>query len=224
MIMPSTAQLPLFLPIDAERQSIERYVTAMAPQYVKAARKITPDHGDPVQVWSRLAFAILSANTPFQDSVDALKYAMANRGKVTGQALAQFKCTPSKADYLNNLPDDKRVFVYLRQTDESWNTYRLRLKKNVAGLGLAKASFAAALLYPLEADVACLDTHMQTIYLGLKGFHTLSLATYHYVEAQLRELAQRARINTFLAQWLVWDYTRGIVSDHDIFPGAHKGA
>jgi thermostable 8-oxoguanine DNA glycosylase len=94
--------------------------------------------------------------------------------------------------------------------------------KGIAGLGLAKASFAACLLYPLEADLACIDTHIQKVYLGFDRFRSLNHATYCAVEEQIRELAQRVGISTFLAQWLIWDFSRGTVSSHDIFPGGHK--
>jgi len=98
----------------------------------------------------------------------------------------------------------------------------LRLQKTVLGLGLAKASFTACLLYPLTSDLGCVDTHICKVYLGVQTFKQLSVKNYLLVEAKIRAIALRAGINTFLAQWLIWDHTRGAMMDHDIFPGNHK--
>ena len=99
----------------------------------------------------------------------------------------------------------------------------MRLQKEVLGLGLAKASFAACLLYPLDADLACIDTWIQKVFLGNTGFKSLGLADYLLVESKIRTFANCFGVSTFLAQWLIWDHARGgSANSHSIFPGSHK--
>ena len=200
---------------------IRKYVRENKDKYTGFALRITPKLTDPAQVWDRLAFAILSANCGFEYAVKALAYATTRKGNLIAKDIARFGMVPRKAEYLNKLPRGIDILEYLKGDNESWCDYRWRLKSRILGLGLAKATFAACLLYPLEADLGCVDTHMCKFYLNLTGFQTLSLKKYRSIEAKIRAIAKRAQINTFLAQWLIWDHTRGIVSDHDIFPGSH---
>jgi thermostable 8-oxoguanine DNA glycosylase len=207
--------------IHQRQRRIHAYVRDNVDRYRGMAHLITPDPTNWEHVWDRIAFSILSANAPFTSAVSALGYAAAHRGKVSAQWIAQWQMIPGKADYLNALPCGQEILRYTRGVDESWHAYRMRLRR-IKGLGLAKASFAACLLYPLESDLACVDTHMQKVYLGHETFKTLSIATYCEVEAEIRKIARAHGINTFLAQWLIWDHVRGKVENHNIFPGSHK--
>ena len=200
---------------------IRKYVHENKDKYTDFALRITPNLTDPAQIWDRLAFAILSANCNFEMAVKALAYATSCKGEASARDLIKFAMIPRKAEYLNKLPRGIAILQYIKGDSESWCDYRWRLKSRILGLGLAKATFAACLLYPLEADLGCVDTHMCKFYLNLRSFQTLSLKKYRSIEAKIRAIAKRAQINTFLAQWLIWDHTRGIVSDHDIFPGSH---
>ena len=205
----------------SKARHIKAYIKANKAMYHDFALKITPDLDDPWQIWDRIAFAILSANSGFSQSVRALAYATQCKGNAEPEVLVKFGMVPRKAEYLNKLPLGSAIFDLLK-TDETWNQYRLRLQRSVLGLGLAKASFAACLLYPLEADLGCVDTHICKIYLRVSTFKQLNLKAYRTVEANIRVIAKRAQINTFLAQWLIWDHERKMISNHDIFPGAHK--
>lgn len=200
-------------------RAIHRYVDANKDRYVAYATLITPDVTDDVAVWSRVAFSILSANTGFRQAQSALGYALQYRGTLDAYGLTKYGMVPAKADYLNAIPDRAAL---IRSVDETWHEYRVRLQRTVKGLGLAKASFAACLLYPLAADLACVDTHMQKVYLGHTRFHDLRIADYLAVEEKVRKIARRHGVNTFLAQWMIWDHVRGATNDHDIFPGSHK--
>lgn len=205
----------------AQERKFLRYIKDNVELYKGYATFITPSLNDPKQIFSRIAFAILSANARFDDSVKALGYAMENIGKVDATVFARYRMTPAKADYLNELADTLPR-VLLRQLREPWGEYRERLMK-VKGLHRAKASFAVALLYPLEADVACLDTWMQKVFLGMTGFRRLSRGDYELVEGKIRGYAKRFNVSTFLIQWLIWDYARGGQPNaHAIFPSSHK--
>ena len=204
---------------------IQAYMDKNVKLYSRQAQRIKPDLEDPKDVWNRITFSILSANTPFETSVKGLNYSIAcfNAGiDLQGEALSELGAiVPAKADYINALPRNTGIFQYLKRR-EGWHVYRMRLKESIKGFGLTKASFAACLLYPTIADLACVDTWLQKVFLGRSGFKTLGQNDYITVENKIRALARSRGIHTFLAQWLIWDYRRGEATDHDIFPGAHK--
>jgi thermostable 8-oxoguanine DNA glycosylase len=204
----------------------KRIVTYMATyklQYEVYAQAITPSSYSDEEIFSRIAFAILSANSPFEDSVKALNVvtkAFKRRIAIHYSDIIYYKQVPAKARYLNKLA--RMNLTTLLREDETWHDYRLRLKRTVKGLGLAKASFAACLLYPLTADVACIDTWIQKVFMGHTGFKTLGIRDYTLVEAKIRTYGACFGISTFLAQWLIWDHARGTSNAHAIFPGSHK--
>ncbi len=204
---------------------IAEYIHANREVYEANAKLITPSPDDADAIFARIAFAILSANAPFDDSVKALNVVLHKRKKreaVKSSDIVWYKQVPAKAKFINAL-GKRDMDDLLRFDSESWHDYRMRLKTQVKGLGLAKASFAAALLYPNEADVACIDTWMQKVFLGHTGFKSLSLTDYLYVEGKVRTYANVFGCSTFLAQWMIWDFARGgKVNSHAIFPGSHK--
>ncbi len=205
-----------------------RYMAENVEKYKVYGRMITPALNDPIAVYSRIAFAILSANVPFKDSVKALNVAIEQRGKLGKFDLAPYRMVPAKADYCNELWEKLTAIGYplaywLKRTEEPWSDYRYRLQRTFKGLGIAKASFAVCLLYPLEADLACVDTWIQKVFLGHTGFQQLGERAYEQVEAKIRTYGVKFGVSTFLAQWMIWDHARGEENDHDIFPGSHKG-
>lgn len=206
---------------------IAQYMFENKEKYEGFARVITPGAYTDDEIFHRITFAILSANAPFDDSVKALNVCIKKREQgiaVKPADIVWFKQVPAKAKYINAL---NRMNIHgLVRWDglgETWHDYRMRLKKIVKGLGLAKASFAACLLYPLDADLACVDTWIQKVFMGHTGFKNLGIADYLLVESKIRTFANCFGISTFLAQWLIWDHARGNVSNHAIFPGSHKG-
>lgn len=206
-----------------ERQrAIDRYIRQYRGMYLEMARRIQPDPKNWNHVYSRASFAILSANAQFEDAVAALGYVNRHKGHADPKAIRIYGMFPAKATYCNAIPVGSDVLAWARQSGESYHDHRLRLWKTVDGLGLCKASFLTALLDPLKADVACLDTHMQKVYFGYTSFKDLSLSAYLSAENKVRRVAQRHEISTFLAQWCIWDHVRGKVTEHSIFPGSHK--
>ena len=135
---------------------IQAYMDKNALLYSKQAKRIKPNLKGPKDVWNRITFSILSAHTPFEASVQGLNYSIAcfDAGiDLQGEALLELGAmVPAKAEYINALPRDGRIFQYLKK-HEGWHVYRMRLKKSIRGLGLTKASFAACLLYPAIADI-----------------------------------------------------------------------
>lgn len=204
-------------------RAIDAYIAANRDAYLRAAARITPDLGDEEQVYTRIAFAILSANCPFAESVKALDYAVRVGFECDPDELAKFTCVPFKATALRAMKT-RPVAEFLRARGESWGAYRERLRKTTPGLGRCKASFAVSLLYPTRAKVACLDTWMCKVVFGAQAFVSLSEESYEIGESWVRRFARRHKLpSTFLAQWAIWDHARdGRLNEHDIFPGAHK--
>lgn len=211
------------------KRAIVRYGKRNRTAYVSAARALVESLGKPSsaefesRAKLRVAFAILSANCPFDRSVAALGYASTvGLENVEEKVLARFQCVPVKARALRLLAA-KPLSELLKARGESWESYRERLAKENLGLGRAKATFAACLLYPTKADIACVDTWICKVFLGFDAFKALSQIQYLAVENEIRKLAKALRVSTFVAQWIAWDHARGgKVNAHAIFPGMHS--
>ena len=81
-------------------------------------------------------------------------------------------------------PDD-----YLNPASgEGWTEWRDRLAKKILGLGKAKTSFAIEMLFPLEAQVVCMDTHLFQVY-GLN--QTKHSKLYNEIEADWLERSEK---------------------------------
>jgi hypothetical protein len=95
-------------------------------------------------------------------------------------------------------PDD-----YLcRVSGEGWTEWRDRLSKKILGLGKAKTSFAIEMLYPTEAKVVCMDTHLFQIY-GLN--QTKNAKLYNTIEADWLERSEQRGVAPYMARCLYWD-------------------
>jgi hypothetical protein len=109
--------------------------------------------------------------------------------------------------------------AYMRGRSESWNSYRSRLHELVDGLGYLKAGYAIGLMYPRYSDCAVIDTKLQSFLLANSKYVVLDEAIHNVIEAQLRRLGRTFGVNTFLINWLLWDYVAGTPLN---FPGSHK--
>ena len=101
-----------------------------------------------------------------------------------------------------NNPND-----YLHPTNsEGWSEWRDRLAKKILGLGKAKTSFAIEMLFPLEAQVVCMDTHLFQIY-GLN--QTKHSKSYNDIESDWLERSKKRGIAPYIARCLYWDKNQG---------------
>ena len=92
---------------------------------------------------------------------------------------------------------------YLHRSDsEGWTEWRDRLSKKILGLGKAKTSFAIEMLYPTEAKVVCLDTHLFQVY-GLN--QTKDVKKYETIEADWIERSEKRGLAPYMARCLYWD-------------------
>lgn len=190
------------------------YARANRELYLTMAHAIEPDRKQASQVWDRAAFAILSANCRYEASVAGFHYAQTCRGRVMGRELCKVGggMTQVKAGWLNCLPW-QNVRDILKRMGETWEDYRTRLIR-FRGLRMTKASFAACLLYPFDADICCLDVWMLR---GLGAKVPKRLEHYRTLETQIREYARQIDLPIFLTQWALWDWLRGKVEPHNFW-------
>lgn len=91
---------------------------------------------------------------------------------------------------------------YEKAQAESWSEFRNRIEKNIKGLGLAKSSFAIEMIYPTEAEITCLDTHLFQAYelnqvKDKKMYHDLE---YHWVKN-----SRKKDLPPYIARCIYWD-------------------
>ena len=89
-----------------------------------------------------------------------------------------------------------------RNTGEGWTEWRDRLAKSILGLGKAKTSFAIEMMFPLEAQVVCMDTHLFQVY-GLNQSKNAKL--YNDIEADWLQRSADREIAPYMARCIYWD-------------------
>jgi hypothetical protein len=207
----------------ADYRPIHAYLRKKAPQFRVYSLGIKPDHADRRAVLSRVSFAILSANCPFEQSVKALDYVLETDFQPDEERMGEFRCIPEKAAWIRAIA--ARPFQgFLRHESETWQTYRERIMRTTPGLGRCKASFAVALLYPDTANVVVIDTWICKTYFGTDAFVSISKHNYERVERDVIRIGKAHGLCGFQAHWAIWAFSSGIEHDHDIFPGGHKDA
>jgi hypothetical protein len=90
----------------------------------------------------------------------------------------------------------------VKEDEESWTEWRDRLVKSILGLGKAKVSFALEMMYPVEAQVACMDTHLFQVY-GLD--QSKNSKYYNTIEADWVDRSNKRGLAPYMARCLYWD-------------------
>jgi len=111
----------------------------------------------------------------------------------------------NRTDYIGLFNDrfwDSPNDYVARQKNEGWTDWRNRLAKDILGLGMAKTSFAIEMLYPTEAQVVCLDTHLLQVYgIGTKQ----ALKYYEDAENDWLARCKEKKVAPYIARCLYWD-------------------
>ena len=92
--------------------------------------------------------------------------------------------------------------VFDRGMNENWNGFRNRIEREITGLGLAKSSFAIEMIYPDEAEVVCLDTHLFQAY-GLD--QTKHRKKYDLLENHWVKNSRKKDLPPYIARCIYWD-------------------
>lgn len=98
------------------------------------------------------------------------------------------------------------IEFYQRTEGESWVEFRDRLVAKVLGLGMAKVSFSLEMVYPTEANVVCLDTHLFQLF-GLD--QTKHSKQYHKMEQYWIEMCKMWNVSSYIARCIWWDRNQG---------------
>ena len=173
----------------------------------------------PFDAVDKLEFAIISAHTKFDFSIDGF---LNSRGvedvSTLGNVLNAAKVTApgNKAGAILSLRD-MVLYGDTPLPDSCYQAYRRDYK--LPGLGHCKLSFGACLIDPMGANVVCLDTHILQVYMGRmptkqevsKVYRKLDV--YSDIESQLLSEAEDVGLPPFAYQWAVWDWKRARV-DH----------
>jgi hypothetical protein len=85
---------------------------------------------------------------------------------------------------------------------EQWSDFRNRIEKNIKGLGLAKSSFAIEMIYPTQAEVTCLDTHLFQAYELNQTKHN---RMYHNLETHWVKNSLKKDLPPYIARCIYWD-------------------
>jgi thermostable 8-oxoguanine DNA glycosylase len=83
-----------------------------------------------------------------------------------------------------------------------WQTFRNRLVKSILGLGVAKVSFALEMIYPNEAKVTCMDTHLFQAY-GLD--QSKDARRYVEIENYWLDMCRMWNVPSYIARCILWD-------------------
>lgn len=215
--------------LDCDDTSIREVLTLTRDKYDAYTKAIHVEESDTAVYW-RTIFAILSVHSPIDATFVAyrqLRLWRARFGRIPAQAkltdlfklahgtdgVIQYAYT--KAKYVREFDDawriDRSKFTRNGDTDDAW---RLRLQRNVKGLGLAKASFAVALSNPNTSDVCCIDTHIYALFTGRPAKSSIGKRQYLAFEDRVRQYARDFNLSTFACQWALWDAKRGVANAH----------
>ena len=85
---------------------------------------------------------------------------------------------------------------------ENWTDFRNRIEKNIIGLGMAKSSFAIEMIYPTEAEITCLDTHLFQAY-DLDQAKDRKM--YNQIEKHWVENSLKKDLPPYIARCIYWD-------------------
>jgi len=173
---------------DKDIESYNDYWGELKPQSSNAA-------------FRRYLFAFMSVHTSWKNNCKGYN-AIKQFGKWTLEKTNQLELWNYNADTLFTAIESTRVGMQNNRTNYIGTEWRDRLAKKILGLGKAKTSFAIEMLFPLEAQVVCMDTHLFQVY-GLN--QTKHSKLYNEIEADWLERSEQRGIAPYMARCLYWD-------------------
>ena len=184
---------------DKEISNYNNYWSQLQPRFIDEAFK-------------RYVFAFLSVHTTWENNCKAYNILKDFNKWKDDEALLHKKLVQSgvgmqnnRTKYLNKFIKefwaDQAKFV-VKEDGESWTEWRDRLVKSILGLGKAKVSFALEMMYPVEAQVACMDTHLFQVY-GLD--QSKDSKHYNKIEADWVDRSNKRGLAPYMARCLYWD-------------------
>jgi len=91
---------------------------------------------------------------------------------------------------------------WYKYQEGNWQTFRDRLVNGILGLGIAKVSFGLEMIYPNQAKVACMDTHLFQAY-GLD--QSKDARRYKEIENYWLDMCAMWNVPSTIARAILWD-------------------
>jgi len=171
--------------------------------------EITPDSSE--EIYKRYLFAFLSVHTSWQINRKAYLEIKDWYNWISNKELLLQKLIASgvglhnnRSDYIISFSQDfwKNPKKYQKQQNESWKDCRDRIEKNIKGLGIAKSSFALEMIYPVFANIVCLDTHLFQFY---KLDQSKDKKQYKNLESHWTLWAKMFNMPSYIARAIYWN-------------------
>ena len=162
------------------------------------------------ELFQRWLFAFMSVHTGWEANVkgyESIKdwISWVNRDDELERRLVESRVGLHKnrtrfvSQFAQNFWSDPEWYKY---QGGDWQMFRDRLVKNVLGLGIAKVSFALEMVYPNEAEVTCMDTHLFQAY-GLNL--TKDARRYVEIENYWLDMCRMWNVPSTIARAILWD-------------------
>lgn len=207
------------------QQRLSAYLESASAHHANWARLIGRAN-DETTTYERILFSLLSVGTSFESgslawlllrkapnddcsTVESIIRSVRQPGRKSGTVAYPATKAADVVEFTRRFKSNPESFMlHFGESTAEW-----RARVNVRGLGLAKISFAAALLNPEDSPCVCLDRHMTRYFTG-EVTRTPNPRQYSKHEVALVKIGKRYGISGFVAQWVVWDWLRGREESH----------
>jgi thermostable 8-oxoguanine DNA glycosylase len=199
-------RFPIFSRVEKFFESIKG---SEIDRHVDLWQKITPESTE--EYFKRYIFAFLSVHSTWEVNVksylalkdwynwinneDELKSRLISCGSGLHNNRTKFLSAFSRSFW-----EDPSSF--LKSENTPWSERRNEISKKIKGLGLAKSSFALEMIYPLEAQVCCMDVHLFRFFGLDQSKHNSS---YNVIEKKWIELSEKFSIPSYIARAIYWN-------------------
>lgn len=208
--------------LDPSVSQLVAIVRGHAEPYRRFGAEIAPAvPAAPHAVYERYLFALLSRHCALARTVRAFRLLRGHYRSDVAWLTAALRT--HRIGYHNVWATQIATFTRAYQEDpgrflpaagEPFGDARDRIARAVTGLGPAKTSFALGLIYPFDATVCCVDTHIARLLAPQLGCDPAAVPRrYTEAEALLREVAAAAGLPLVLAHWILWDHQRHRIGD-----------
>jgi hypothetical protein len=167
------------------------------------------------EIFQRFLFAFMSVHTSWKSNISGYKLIKNWWEWINQWDILDSRIKESGAGLYNNRVRFIKDFTqrywsnpcfYKKAKGEAWATYRNRIERTILGLGMAKSSFSIEMLYPVTAQIVCLDTHLFQLY-GLD--QTKDSKRYQEIEKHWVRMCFEYQVSPYIARCIYWDRKQG---------------
>ena len=176
------------------------------------------------EIFQRYIFAFLSVHSTWESNIKGYKALHNYQEWINDDAELLKRLKDSKVGLHNNRKNFISAFSknywndpkqYQKMDNESWTQCRDRIEKNINGLGFAKSSFSLEMIYPLNAEISCMDVHLFRLY-GLN--QSKDLKQYKKIESHWVKWSKMFNVPSYIARAIYWNRQQ---NQHDCLYWAH---